>query len=45
MGRAKVDTGFYETMYDRLVRAKQAREGIVGDVWEKYLLHRENVSL
>ena len=22
MGRAKVDTGYYESMYDRLIRAK-----------------------
>lgn len=45
MGRAKVDTGYYETMYDRLLRAKQAREGITGDVWEKYLLERETGQL
>lgn len=45
MGRAKVDTGYYETMYDRLLRAKQAREGIIGDAWEKYLLERETNAL
>lgn len=45
MGRAKVDTGFFETMFDRLIRAKQAREGIIGDEWEKYLLQRESVQL
>ena len=45
MGRAKVDTGYYETMYDRLLRAKQGREGIIGDAWEKYMLQRETASL
>ena len=45
MGRAKVDTGYYETMYDRLLRAKQGREGIIGDAWEKYMLQREATQL
>ena len=45
MGRAKVDTGYYETMYDRLLRAKQGREGIISDAWEKYMLQRETAQL
>ena len=45
MGQAKVDTGYYETMYERLIRAKQAREGIMGDAWEKYLQQRETIVL
>mmetsp|Transcript_15973 Transcript_15973/g.20196 ORF Transcript_15973/g.20196 Transcript_15973/m.20196 type:complete len:111 (-) Transcript_15973:921-1253(-) len=45
MGRAKVDTGYYESMYERLIRAKQAREGITNDAWEQYLLKRETVAL
>ena len=35
MGRAQVDTGYYETMYDRLLKASQAREGIIEEV-DKY---------
>ena len=35
MGLAQVDTGYYETMYDRLLKASQAREGIIEDV-DKY---------
>ena len=45
LGRARVDTGYYESMYDRLIRAKQAREGIVGDAWENYLQERETVQI
>ena len=45
MGQSKVDTGYYETMYERLIRAKQAREGIMGDAWEKYLQERETIQL
>lgn len=45
MGRAKVDTGYYESMYERLIRAKQAREGITNDAWDEYLLQRETAAL
>lgn len=45
MGRAKIDTGYYESMYERLLRAKQGREGIVDDAWEHYLMQRETAGL
>ena len=45
MGRAKIDTGYYESMYERLLKAKQGREGIVNDAWEKYLVERETAGL
>jgi len=45
LGRAKVDTGYYESMYERLIRAKQSREGIVGDSWEKFFIQRETANL
>ena len=37
LGVAQVDTGYYESMYDRLLKASQAREGIIdeGDKYEK----------
>ena len=44
MGRSKVDTGYYETMYDRLLRAKQSREGSTTDMWEKLINQCETVA-
>ena len=44
MGRSKVDTGYYDSMYERLLRAKQARDGAIAETWEKFLADRENVA-
>ena len=44
MGRSKVDTGYYDSMYERLLRAKQARDGASAETWEKFLAERENVA-
>ena len=45
MGRSKVDTGYYESMYERLLRAKQSREGNTNDAWDKCIKQRETAGI
>ena len=41
MGQSQVDTGYYESMYERMKKALVVREGVVLDNWEKYKLKCE----
>ena len=44
MGRAQVDSGYYETMYERLLKASQAREGIVEE-FDKFAQANEDYAM
>ena len=45
MGSAKVDSGYSESMFNRLFRAKQGREDVKTDAWKNFMEATEKAIL